>query len=112
MKISVQFVGMFSLDNSLKGKVEVQSGKFSRGVNKYIDQVDWKLGVSKDIKEGNGFVFIAIKEILDSEIKSLNEVKGKVISDYQQKLDEDWIRELKLKYNFSINKEILYSILK
>ena len=76
-----------------------------------IDQVDWKIGVSKDIKEGNGFVFLDIKFLLDSEPKSLKEIKGKVISDYQQKLDEDWIKELRLKYSFSVNKEILYSIL-
>lgn len=101
-----------SLDNFLKEKVEIQSGKFSRGVNKYIDQVDWKLGVSKDIKEGNGFVFIHIKAKLPSEIKLLEETKGKVISDYQDMLDKDWIKELRSKYRFIVNKEILYSILK
>ena len=67
-----------SLDNALKGKVETQSGKFSRGVNKYIDQVDWKIGVSKDIKEGNGFVFVDIKGRLVPEPKSLKEVNKSI----------------------------------
>ena len=94
-------------------ELKVTSGNFVKGANIYVDKVKWELGISKDIKEDNGgFIFIHIKNLLEPESKSLKEVKGKVISDYQQKLDEDWIQELRLKYSFSVNKEILYSILR
>ncbi|MEE2931625.1 MAG: peptidylprolyl isomerase [Bacteroidota bacterium] len=94
-------------------ELKVSSGKFLKGANIYVDKVKWEVGVSKDIKEKNGrFTFIHIKDVLSPEPKLLDEVRGKVISDYQQQLNEDWVQELRLKYNFSINKEVLYSILK
>jgi hypothetical protein len=44
--------------------------------------------------------------------KSFSEVKGQVISDYQQHLEEDWIKILKTKYSVKINEEELRKLAK
>lgn len=44
--------------------------------------------------------------------KPLNEVKGEVITDYQQTLEENWLNVLKEKYTFKINESELRKLAK
>ena len=44
--------------------------------------------------------------------KSFESDKGKIIGDYQEKLELEWIKELKLKYPVIINKKALRRIKK
>lgn len=45
-------------------------------------------------------------------IKPLNDIRGEVIADYQQSLEDKWIKELKLKYNIKINENELNKLAK
>lgn len=42
-----------------------------------------------------------------TDYKSFRSDKGKIIGDYQDKLESDWVNELKLKYPVQINKKAL-----
>ena len=44
--------------------------------------------------------------------KSFDEVKGQVIADYQQSLEEDWIKSLKSKYTVKVNEDELRKLAK
>tara|TARA_R110002094_G_scaffold91343_1_gene93582 strand:+ start:32 stop:217 length:186 start_codon:yes stop_codon:yes gene_type:complete len=44
--------------------------------------------------------------------KTLEEARGLVISAYQNKLEKDWIAELKGKYEVSINEEVLEKVIR
>ena len=93
--------------------LQINTMKFVRGQNEYVDAVDWKLGISGDIKTKDGsYIIIDIHELLDSGIKELNETRGKVISDYQNALEVEWIASLKEKYKVSINNNVLYTLIK
>ena len=93
--------------------LKINSKKFIKGENSHIDNIVWKLGVSSDIKTNEGnFVIINVKEILPITEKKFNETKGKVISDYQKLLEKEWLEELHSIYNVSINKKVLYSLIK
>tara|TARA_B100000900_G_scaffold87416_1_gene71017 strand:- start:277 stop:2193 length:1917 start_codon:yes stop_codon:yes gene_type:complete len=93
--------------------LEISSKKYVKGDNKFIDSIDWKKGISKDIKtENDEYVIINVKNILPSGQMQLTEVKGKVISDYQKFLDNEWITFLRNKYSYSVNKDLLYSLIK
>jgi len=93
--------------------LQIQSKKFAVGDNKYIDSVDWKVGISSDIKLDDGsIIVIEINEFLDTTNKALNETRGKVISDYQTQLEAEWISKLRQKYTVSINSTVLYSLIK
>ena len=71
-------------------KWQVQSKKFSKGDNKYIDSVNWKVGIPTDIKLDDGsVVVIDMTELLDTTTKELDETRGKVISDYQAQLEAE-----------------------
>ena len=93
--------------------LEISTKYFSRGENEYIDNISWKKGISKDIKKDDGgYVIVNVMDVLPAGDMSLNDVKGKVISDYQKYLDDQWISQLRNKYKFSVNKELLYSLIK
>ena len=92
--------------------LQITEDKFSRGDNNYIDNIDWKLGISKDIilKDGS-YVLVDITELLSERDKDFDETRGKVISDYQNQLELNWIKKLRKKYTVKINTEVLYSII-
>ena len=93
--------------------LQINTNKFVKGENKYIDSVNWKEGISKDIKTVDGsYIIIDIHKILDPTTKTLNENKGKVISDYQKALENEWVSLLKEKYKVTVNKEVLYKLIK
>ena len=93
--------------------LQINTKKFVKGENKYIDSINWKVGISKDIKTSDGsYIIIDINEVLEPISKTLNENRGKVISDYQNILEKEWVFSLKEKYRVKVNKEVLYKLIK
>ena len=93
--------------------LNIETKNYTRGDNKFIDSVNWKRGISKDLKNDNGdYVIINITEVLPASVMQFSDVKGKVISDYQKYLDDQWITFLRKKYNYSVNKDLLYTLIK
>jgi len=52
-------------------------------------------------------VWVRINRILPPEPKKLDDVKGPVTADYQEYLEEQWIKELKKKYEVTVNRDLL-----
>ena len=93
--------------------LSIESNNFLSGDNKYVDMIDWKKGISKDIVTDDGsYVIINVNEVLPAGNMTLDAVKGKVISDYQKFLDDQWILYLRDKYKYSVNKDLLYTLIK
>ncbi len=69
-----------------------------------------KIGISK-IKEDKGrFIFVDTKKFIEPIPKKLSEAKGIITSDYQDFLEKQWITELRNKYSFKVNENILKTI--
>ena len=93
--------------------LQINTKKFVKGENKNIDAVDWRIGIAGDIKTKDGsYIIVDIHEVLAVGVKKLSETRGKVISDYQNTLEAEWITSLQEKYAVTINKEVLYTLLK
>jgi len=72
----------------------------------------FKLGVSKVFKHNNQYVVVnVLKEILPKQ-KTFEEVKGRVINDYQTQLEKDWLLSLRRKYKVEVNQVILDNVKK
>jgi len=89
---------------------EFQYGKFEKEGNAYVDSTQWKLGMGDAFTENGKPGFVYVISIIDPEIKKLEEARGMVTADYQDKLEKEWIKELRDKYPISINEELLESI--
>ena len=93
--------------------LQIESKKFTNGDSKHIDAVVKKAGIAKDIVlEDGSYVLVDIHEVLASGNKKLDETRGKVISDYQNTLEAEWIVSLTIKYPVVIDNEVLYSLIK
>ncbi len=85
----------------------VEEGLFSRGDNAFVDQVVWSEGVSDLIYDNQNVKIICVDEVLPPQAKALSQIKGLIISDYQESLQAKWISELKSKYLVKVNEDVL-----
>ncbi|GAB3827646.1 peptidylprolyl isomerase [Pontibacter rugosus] len=84
--------------------VQITEKKFQRGDNKALDAVNWKPGTYTAQQNGREYLII-IKDVLEPGYKELDEVRGLAISDYQNYLEEQWVKELRQKYPVTIKQE-------
>jgi peptidyl-prolyl cis-trans isomerase SurA len=77
---------------------------FEKGESKAVDKVSWSVGLHE--AEDNGIYYLVeIDRLILPGIKTLSEARASVISDFQDKLEKDWIGELKKKYPVEVNKK-------
>jgi peptidyl-prolyl cis-trans isomerase SurA len=82
------------------------SGIFEVDSNKLPKNIEIKKGVTNVIQEDNNdFKVVRINKVLPESIKELDETKGKVISDYQEHLEKQWINDLHKKYKVKVEKK-------
>lgn len=90
--------------------VIVNSHLVERGQNETVDKFEWKRGETDFYNEDERVKFLYFIAILQPEPKKLEEARGIVISDYQKKLEAEWIAELRSKYPVKINEELFEKI--
>jgi peptidyl-prolyl cis-trans isomerase SurA len=90
--------------------LKIESGKYSKKENKYIDAVAWAPGLSNDIPANKGVVIVNAKKVLPPEGKTLNEARGLITNDYQNFLEKIWVEYLRHKYSVTVNKDVLAKI--
>jgi peptidyl-prolyl cis-trans isomerase SurA len=98
------------LNQASQLNLQIEQGLFSREDKPFLKDIEWKKGYSKEISSDGQIVFTEIKEILAPRPKKLEEAKGLITSEYQNFLEKLWIEELRSKYKFEINKDVLHSI--
>jgi len=82
------------------------SGTYEINSSKLPKNIEIKKGVTNVISEGeNDFKVVKIEDILPETTKKLDETRGKVISDYQDYLEKEWINDLHKKYSVKRNKK-------
>jgi peptidyl-prolyl cis-trans isomerase SurA len=98
-----------SICDSIQGMdcVVLDDNRFLKGDNKTIDSITWKKGTTKIIPTSGSYQFVIVHNVLTPMPKTLDEAKGLVISDYQNYLDKEWIKQLHNQYTVSVNQEIL-----
>jgi peptidyl-prolyl cis-trans isomerase SurA len=104
-------------DNILKeinadtGKsLTIESGKFQRADNPYLEKIKWEAGLSPTIKSDTASAFVNVRAVLKPEPKQLNDARGLITADYQNFLEKEWIRDLKKKYPVVVHREVLLKI--
>lgn len=85
--------------------------KFLKGENAMVDSLNWVKGFYTGMTDDKGkLLAIDIKQVVSKEPKQLSEAKGIITADYQNYLEQEWIKELRKKYPFTVNKDVLKSI--
>lgn len=90
-----QLLNRFNEDEKM---LTITSGIFSQGENGYIDAYVW------GDKQLPGYVLVKGKEI-KPQPKPFLQVKGQVMADYQQELEEELKKELRNRYKIEIHEQ-------
>ncbi|MBN1387429.1 MAG: peptidylprolyl isomerase [Bacteroidales bacterium] len=86
--------------------VRITEGTWKKGEDVILDDIRWNRGLSQQ-KTNNGIILVDILTIKKERYKDFEDVKGKILTDYQKYLEEKWLGELKSKYKVSVNRELL-----
>lgn len=81
-----------------------------KGKNEYLDKVEWVANNVYTFKEEAESIVIWIKSVRSPEPKLLEDVKGIVTAEYQNHLETEWVKELRAKYIWKLNEDVLKSI--
>lgn len=71
------------------------------------DNLEFKKGVSSIYSRNGAFIVVNVLEVLPEGIKDLEDVKGAVVSNYQNQLEKDWMESLHSKYKVKIHEKTL-----
>ena len=98
----------YLIDNYNVGDVsyiKTEKGLFKKGKNAYIDEEVFKTGKA-GLPEGYQDFFL-LGKLLPEGPESYTDVRGLVITDYQNKLENDWIEYLNKKYSVQIYQNVI-----
>lgn len=98
----------FNANNPLAVKIE--SVLTERGSDKVYDAIEWKKGIAELADDSKNQSFIHITSVMEPTPKKMNETLGAVISDYQDYLEKEWIKDLKKRYPVEINEGALSTL--
>jgi peptidyl-prolyl cis-trans isomerase SurA len=100
--------------NIKDGAVNIMSkvGVFEEGNEALPKSLKFETGISDIIKEGEYYFVTKVNETISAGPKSLEECKGKAINDYQQYLEENWVKDLKNEFKVEVNQSVFESVKK
>jgi len=110
VSISKKDVDRFLSDKS-GVNLHIESGIYQKGDQNIIDLVHWQQGIYDLSIEDDEYI-VYVEEVLPPMDQQLDEIKGKVISDYQNFLEKKWIQELRETYDIQINNKALAKIIR
>ncbi|HUH52102.1 MAG TPA: peptidylprolyl isomerase [Flavobacterium sp.] len=92
--------------------IMIDQGYFEQGSNGLPKEYKLSKGVSDIFKEGNYYYVILGQKILPSTTKTLEEARGRVVSDYQQYLEEHWLDALKKEFSYKVDHSVFEKVKK
>ncbi|TPV33907.1 peptidylprolyl isomerase [Paucihalobacter ruber] len=72
--------------------------------------LEFSQGVSKIYSHNDAYHVVLINEVIPSTIQSLEEARGKVVNDYQNEIETNWLVELKSRFPVEVNEKILKKV--
>ena len=89
-------------------RVKAEKGIFKQGDNAWIDSEIFKHGAPPAPLKDYPFSGVCGKKL--KAPKTMSDVRKQVLSDYQEAMERQWIKELRAKYPVSINQNVLQTI--
>lgn len=104
--------GQISEALNKKGKVNVifTSGIMDKNHQALPSQFQFKNGVSKVYNHNKSFIVANINNLLPKEQLSFKDAKGRVVADFQDKIEKQWMQNLHNSYKVIVNKEVLNKV--
>ena len=90
-------------------RIRVEKGIFKKGDNAYIDKTVFKKDtVVTPLKDYP--IDAHYGKILKKGPEDYTDVRGLVVADYQEALEKDWVADLRRRYSFQVNQDVLKTV--
>lgn len=89
--------------------LQVRQNNFAKGENSFVDK-NSSIGIHR-YEENKRHYLLNIKENKPEITPELKDIKGRVISDFQDHLEESWIEELKSKYTIEVDDSVFKKVI-
>ena len=97
----------FNADSVIR--IRVEKGIFKCGDHPYIDKVVFKKDTT--VKALADYPIDAhYGKLLKKGPEDYTDVRGLVVADYQEQLERDWVAELRKRYTFQVNQDVLKTV--
>jgi peptidyl-prolyl cis-trans isomerase SurA len=93
-----------------KLNLRAEAGKYQVEDEEVLKNIAWEKGVQGPFKVGENQVIVVVKEVLAPTTKTLKEARGLVTAEFQQFLEQEWIKELRSKYKYKADDTLLSKI--
>ncbi|MEA1886149.1 MAG: peptidylprolyl isomerase [Bacteroidota bacterium] len=97
------------MNEAISGKdtlANITEGTWKERENELLDNIRWNRGLHQ-IQKNNGIIVVDILSIKKGRHKDLEDIRGTVINKYQEYLEQQWIRELRNKYDVKVNRKLM-----
>jgi peptidyl-prolyl cis-trans isomerase SurA len=96
-----------SINKDSQLNVSIDKGFFEVHPGTVFENLPKKKGATRVFNYNNSPVIVWVNEFLPNQPKKINEIRGLVIADYQNFLEEQWVKELREKYSFTLNHDAI-----
>lgn len=105
---SKEIIEVINKDSELN--LKVMTNKYELNSTAYLKGQELVKGLNKPYEKAGKHYVIVVNEQLAPMPKELSECRGQVISEYQNYLEDTWVKELKAKYPVVIHEDVLYNL--
>jgi len=92
--------------------VMLYEGTYEEGDSALPEGTKMQLGLSEITNKGEYYFITKVNKVLPAGPKSLEECKGKLVNDYQQYLEQNWVGELKKEFTVKVNQDVFETVKK
>ena len=90
-------------------RIRVEKGLFRQGDNALVDSAVFKKDTTSAPVKDYPYSGVYGK-VLKKGPEEYTDVKGQVVADYQDQLERNWVADLRRKYTFTVNEEVLKTV--
>jgi peptidyl-prolyl cis-trans isomerase SurA len=76
---------------------------YEEGADALPKETKMELGLSEISTKGEYYYITNVEKVIPAAPKTLEECKGKLVNDYQQYLEQNWVNELKKEFTVKVN---------
>lgn len=90
-------------------RIRVEKGLFKKGDNALVDREQFKVADAK-VDSVKGYPIDATYGKIIKKPEDFTDVRGLVTADLQDELERQWVADLRRKYSFTVNEEVLKTV--
>lgn len=93
-------------------EIMVNEGVYEEGNDVLPSNVKPVIGITEPIQKEKYYFVSKVVKVIPAGPKTLDEARGKVINDYQQYLEENWVSDLKKEFKVNVNMPVFEKVKK